>query len=193
MDKTEDVLVLLMTSHGAANGVALQLPGKAVAVLTPQEVATVLDKEGIKNRVVIVSACYSGVFVKPLADDNSIVLTAADEKNTSFGCAPGRDWTYFGDALFNQSLQPGVDLRYAFGRARLMIAGWEQHGSRQAVKSAGALRSESGRQACAGLRGDAERQPVTPAVAQDRSLSSSNRIGSGRGAARPLNVQQEPA
>ncbi len=126
MDKTEDVLVLLITSHGAANGVALQLPGKSIAVLTPQEVAAVLEKEGIKNRVVIVSACYAGVFAKPLADDNSIVLTAADEKNTSFGCAPGRDWTYFGDALFNQSLQPGVDFRFAFARARLMIAGWER-------------------------------------------------------------------
>ncbi len=126
MDKAEDVLVLLMTSHGANNGLALQLPGKPVAVLTPQEVATVLNKAGIKNRLIIVSACYSGVFVKPLADDNSIVLTAADETNTSFGCAPGRDWTYFGEALFNQSLQPGVDFKYAFGRARLMIAGWEQ-------------------------------------------------------------------
>jgi hypothetical protein len=125
MDKTEDVLVLLMTSHGANNGLALQLPGKQVAVLTPQEVATVLANEGIKNRLVIVSACYSGVFVQPLADDDSIVLTAADAKNTSFGCAPGRDWTYFGDALFNQSLQPGVDLKFAFARARLMIAGWE--------------------------------------------------------------------
>jgi hypothetical protein len=126
MDKTEDVLLLLMTSHGATNGVALQLPGKQVAVLTPQEVATILANEGIKHRLVIVSACYAGVFVKPLADDDSIVLTAADDKNTSFGCAPGRDWTYFGDALFNQSLQPGVDLKFAFSRARLMIAGWEQ-------------------------------------------------------------------
>jgi hypothetical protein len=126
MDKSEDVLLLLMTSHGATNGFALQSPDKQVAVLTPQEVATILRNEGIKNRLVIVSACYSGVFVKPLADDDSIVLTAADAKNTSFGCAPGRDWTYFGDALFNQSLQPGVDLKFAFSRARLMISGWEQ-------------------------------------------------------------------
>jgi hypothetical protein len=126
MDKNEDVLVLLMTSHGATDGVALQLPGKQVVILTPQEVANVLHNEGIKNRVVIVSACYAGVFMKPLADDDSIVLTAADETHTSFGCAPGRDWTYFGDALFNQSLQPGVDLKFAFSRARLMIAGWER-------------------------------------------------------------------
>ena len=67
--------------------------------MTPQEVAAVLDREGIKNRVVIVSACYSGTFVPPLANDNTIVLTAADAKSTSFGCAPERDWTYFGDAF----------------------------------------------------------------------------------------------
>lgn len=126
MDKEEDILLLLMTSHGATNGVGLQLPGGGQAILTPSEVAAILAKEGIKHRMVIVSACYGGVFVPPLANDDTIVLTAADDKNTSFGCAPGRDWTYFGDALFNQALQPGVDLKFAFTRARMMIAGWEQ-------------------------------------------------------------------
>jgi Peptidase C13 family len=126
MDKDEDVLLLLMTSHGATDGVALQLPGGGQTLLSPDEVADILRREGIKHRIVIVSACYGGVFVKPLADDDTIVLTAADDKHTSFGCAPGRDWTYFGDALFNQALRPGVDLKYAFSHARLMIAGWER-------------------------------------------------------------------
>ena len=72
--------------------------------MTPHEVKGILDGEGIKNRVVIVSACYSGVFVGPLANDNTIVLTAADEKSTSFGCAAQREWTYFGDAFFRQGL-----------------------------------------------------------------------------------------
>ncbi len=126
MDKNEDILLLLMTSHGATGGVALQLPGGGQAFLSPDEVAAILRNEGVKHRIVIVSACYGGVFLKPLADDDSIVLTAADERHTSFGCAPGRDWTYFGDALFNQALRPGVDLKYAFSHARLMIAGWER-------------------------------------------------------------------
>src|SRR5208282_5601931 len=81
--------------------------------------------EGIKNRVVIVSACYAGIFVPPLADDSTIVLAAAGPKNTSFGCAPERDWTYFGDALFHQSLQPGTDFMQAFDHARVLISGWE--------------------------------------------------------------------
>ena len=97
-----------------------------VTQLTPQEVAAVLDREGIKNRVVIVSACYSGTFVPPLANDNTIVLTASDAKSTSFGCAPERDWTYFGDALFRQSMRPGRDFQRAFDNAaRSLISGLE--------------------------------------------------------------------
>jgi hypothetical protein len=125
MDKTKDVLVLVMTSHGEQTGFALQLPGNRPAELTPQQLAATLDAEGIKNRLVIVSACFSGIFVPPLANDDTIVLTASDARSTSFGCAPERDWTYFGDALFRQSLQPGIDLQQAFDHARVLISGWE--------------------------------------------------------------------
>ena len=125
MDKEQDVLFLFMTSHGEKRSFGLQLPA-AIVRLRPSEVAALLDREGIKNRVVIVSACYSGIFVKPLADENTIVLTAADAKSTSFGCAEGREWTYFGDALFHQSLKPGTDFRDAFAKARRLIAQWEK-------------------------------------------------------------------
>jgi hypothetical protein len=125
MDKNNDVLVLVMTSHGERTGFALQLPGNRMTEFTPQQVASTLDSEGVKNRVVIVSACYSGIFVPPLANDDTIVMTASDDKNTSFGCAPERDWTYFGDALFKQSMQPGVDFQQAFDHARALIHGWE--------------------------------------------------------------------
>jgi len=124
MDKDNDVFVLVMTSHGEQTGFALRPPGTS-AELTPQQVATALNGEGIKNRVVIVSACFSGIFVPPLANDNTIVITAADDKHTSFGCAPERDWTYFGDAFFHQSLHPGADLENAFDHARVLIHGWE--------------------------------------------------------------------
>ena len=125
MDKDEDVLLIVMTSHGNQKGFGLQLPGNLSTELTPQQVATALDSEGIKNRVVIVSACFAGIFMAPLQNDNTIVMTAADDKSTSFGCAPERDWTYFGDALFHQSLQPGTDFEEAFDHARLLIHGWE--------------------------------------------------------------------
>jgi hypothetical protein len=125
MNKSEDVLLLFMTSHGNTGGLGLQVPGGGAAVLSAQDVKASLDKEGIKNRVVIVSACFGGVFVPPLASEDSIVLTAADAQSTSFGCATGRDWTYFGDALFKQSLRPGTDFRRAFDHARILIRSWE--------------------------------------------------------------------
>jgi hypothetical protein len=125
MNKDDDVLLLFMTSHGEPTGFGLRLPDGTMSELTPQEVAATLNNEGIKNRIVIVSACYAGTFVPPLQNDNTIVLTAADATHTSFGCAPERDWTYFGDALFRQSLRPGRDLQQAFDNARVLIQGWE--------------------------------------------------------------------
>ncbi len=124
MDKENDILLVFMTSHGDRKGVALQLPNRIVD-LTPKDVATALDREGIKSRIVIVSACYSGIFVPPLENADTIVLTAADANHTSFGCAPERDWTFFGDAFFHQSLKPGTDFQHAFDHARVLIKGWE--------------------------------------------------------------------
>ncbi len=125
MDKSEDVLILFMTSHGTRAGFGLQLPGRPPVEFAPRELAKILDSAGIQNRVVIVSACYSGIFVPPLANDNTIVITAADARNPSFGCAPGREWTFFGDAFFNRALRPGMDLSSTFNRARITISEWE--------------------------------------------------------------------
>lgn len=125
MNKQEDILILVMTSHGMPSGFAL-LFGSAYAELQPKDVAAAFHRAGIRNRVVIVSACYSGIFVKPLADDHTVVLTAADSKSPSFGCGAGRDWTYFGDALFAKSLEPGIGLKPAFEHAKTLVRGWEK-------------------------------------------------------------------
>lgn len=125
MNKDEDVLFLFMTSHGSPRGVALLLPGSVNTTLSPEDVAAVLDREGIKNRVVVVSSCFAGVFIKPLANDDTIVLTAADDSHTSFGCSDDRDWTYFGEALFARSLTPGKPLDAAFAEAKTLIGEWE--------------------------------------------------------------------
>ena len=125
MNKNEDILLLFMTSHGSGEGFALAMEDVGFSTLRPDQVASVLDAEGIKHRIVIVSACYSGIFIPPLASDDSIVMTAADDSSASFGCSSEREWTYFGDALFNQSLHRGTTLEQAFGEARQIIAGWE--------------------------------------------------------------------
>jgi hypothetical protein len=75
---------------------------------------------------VIVSACYAGVLLRPLVNANTIVLTASDARSTSFGCDNERERTYFGDALFDRSLKPGVTLEAAFAAAKKLIARWEK-------------------------------------------------------------------
>ena len=125
MDKDDDILAIFITSHGGPEGVVLRLAGAVYAVLSPDHIASLLDREGIKNRLIIVSACYSGVFATRLASPDSVVLTAADANSASFGCSNERDWTYFGDALFNHNLAAGVSLEQAFAKAKGEIAQWE--------------------------------------------------------------------
>ena len=67
--------------------------------------ATCSTQANIRNRVVIVSACFSGAFIAPLANDNTIVMTAAAPDRSSFGCQPQNNWTFFGDAYFNHSVR----------------------------------------------------------------------------------------
>jgi hypothetical protein len=71
---------------------------------------------------VVISACYSGVFVGPLANDDTLVMTAADTDHSSFGCQDKVKWTYFGDAFFNKALRHTADLRSAFAAARKLIS-----------------------------------------------------------------------
>ena len=153
MDKNEDVLILFMTSHGTRDGFVAAIAGTAAGrACAPRELAKILDSAGILNRLVIVSACYSGIFVPPLANDNTIVMTAADAKNPSFGCAPGREWTFFGDALFNRSLRPGVGLAARLQRRTHHDQRVGTDGTLDAVQSAGAFRAGADREARAGVR-----------------------------------------
>jgi hypothetical protein len=121
MDRDGDVLFLILTSHGSQDGVAVQA-GKRVEILSPADLASMLSRTGVRHRVVIISACYSGVFLAPLASDDTLVITAADSEHASFGCRDKVKWTYFGDAFFNTALRHAADLRSAFAAARALVS-----------------------------------------------------------------------
>jgi hypothetical protein len=59
--------------------------GRREETLSPAALAEI-GRTGLRHRVVIISACYSGVFVGPLANDNPLVITAADFDHSTFGC-----------------------------------------------------------------------------------------------------------
>jgi hypothetical protein len=121
MDRESDILFLILTSHGSQAGVAVQA-GRREEILSPVDLAAMLNRAGVRHRIVVISACYSGVFLRPLANDDTLVITAADSRHSSFGCQDKVKWTYFGDAFFNTALRHAGDLRTAFAAARTLVS-----------------------------------------------------------------------
>jgi len=125
MDPEEDVLVLYSTSHGIPAGITYHDGDEGYGVLTPARLAALLGELGIRNRLLILSACYSGVFVPVLWSDTTALFTAASAGRTSFGCAADNDWTFFGDAMINRALRKPQPLAAASTEALRLVGEWE--------------------------------------------------------------------
>jgi hypothetical protein len=125
----EDVLFLVLSSHGDRDaGVRVSNPGTVTTQLDPRTLDDMLREAGIEWRVVIVSACYSGSFVDALADERTVVITAAARDRKSFGCNDSRFLTYFGEAFFRDALGGATSLRAAFETARAALEKKERAG-----------------------------------------------------------------
>lgn len=122
----DDVLFLVLASHGSKNTIAVSNAGEEFEDLYARDLARMLDDSGIRWRVIIISACYSGSFVKPLANDHTIVITAAARNRPSFGCGSDRDLTWFGEAFWRDALPGAASLRDAFEAARREITEREE-------------------------------------------------------------------
>jgi len=120
LDAEKDVLFLILTSHGSPAGLAIKA-GRLTQTLTPSHLAAMLAKTGVRHKVVVISACYSGVFIPRLATPDVLVITAADANHPSFGCQDKAKWTYFGDAFFNLALRQAASLKDAFLDARSLV------------------------------------------------------------------------
>ena len=127
MDTEEDVLVLFMTSHGSRKrGLDVDFWPLRLNDIAPADLRGYLDDAGIKWRVILVSSCYSGAFVEPLRDPNTLIATASAGDRTSFGCANDRDFTYFGEALLRDQLTRTHALLDALAAASESIGRREQ-------------------------------------------------------------------
>jgi hypothetical protein len=123
----DDVLFLALSSHGWKDAtLSISNQGMRPATLGARQLAEMLKEAGIRWRVIVVSACYSGTFVTPLADDHTIVITAASKSRPSFGCGADRDLTYFGEAFYRDALPAASSLRAAFEAARRDITAREK-------------------------------------------------------------------
>lgn len=128
MDPREDVLFIHLTSHGARNGrLATDLWPLRLDAVTPASLKAALDEAGIRHRVVSISACFSGSWIEPLADEDSLLMTAADAEHTSYGCGRRSPLTFFGRAMYDELLRTQTrSFTEAHARARELIAQREQ-------------------------------------------------------------------
>ena len=60
MDAENDVLFLILTSHGSRAGLAVKA-GRLTQLLTPLNLGDMLALTGVRHKVLVISACYSGV------------------------------------------------------------------------------------------------------------------------------------
>lgn len=125
LDPEEDIALFVLTSHGAPEGIGM-VAGRDERIMTPDDVRYLLGETRARHRVVIVSACYSGTFATALADERTLVITAAAADKPSFGCRDGAAWTYFGDAFFNRALRGEARLDAAFEKARRFVTQREE-------------------------------------------------------------------
>ena len=128
MNRDRDVLFLFLTSHGTQDHrFSLSFWPLALYDLTPPDLRALLDAAGIQNRVIVISACYSGGFVEALKDPHTLVITAAAADRTSFGCSNAADFTWFGRAYFDEALRRTRSFADAFAIAAPVVAARERH------------------------------------------------------------------
>lgn len=98
----DDGCLFFLTSHGVPNARARRGTRPAAVVgpdrLFPADLEAMLDQRcAVSPTVVIVSACYSGVFAEhpALQTPNRVILTAAMPDRPSFGCSQDDKFTFW--------------------------------------------------------------------------------------------------
>jgi hypothetical protein len=127
-DPARDLMIVYLASHGGRDAeLSTDLPDYAsLKPISAQGLADGLAAAGITRRIVVVSACFAGTWIKPLASHDTIVVTAAAADRTSFGCDDSREFTTFGDAFINGSLRQGASLDRAFEDLKRRVADEER-------------------------------------------------------------------
>lgn len=132
MDKKEDVLVLYLTSHGSKrHRLSADFWPLSLNSINPDDLKTALDASGIRWKVIIISACYSGGFIEKLRDDHTLIMTSSDAQRESFGCGTGSEFTYFGQALLDVELRRTFSFVDAF---RAAVKSIEQREKKERLK-----------------------------------------------------------
>ena len=127
LDPEQDLLVIYLAAHGGPEAaLETNLPGPLpLPPVDAAGLAAALDKAGIRQRIILISACFAGSWTRALASNGTIVIAAARADRTSFGCDLESPITFFGHAVLEDAIRPGVTLATAFAAAKRSIAARE--------------------------------------------------------------------
>ena len=95
--QAKDGCLLYFSSHGNQDGIQV-----GDILFPPAGLSKMVDLAcGSRPTVVILSACFSGVFVPALSDSNRAVFTAARNDRSSFGCGQSDKYPYYDDCILS--------------------------------------------------------------------------------------------
>lgn len=90
-----------ISSHGSPDGALL-----GDVILPPQLLAAMIeDACPERPSVVVISACFSGVFIPALKKPDRMILTAARRDRASFGCGESDKYPFFDDCFLSSARQ----------------------------------------------------------------------------------------
>jgi hypothetical protein len=108
---------IYFTSHGAPLGIIvgeLMVPIRTIADIIDQTCSN-------RPTVIIISACFSGMFIPVMHADNRMIFTAARPDRTSFGCGEANQYTFF-DQCVLESLPKSPDFAALAGTTKDCVA-----------------------------------------------------------------------
>jgi hypothetical protein len=104
-----DGCLIYFSSHGSPDGILV-----GDRPFSPAGLSKMVDEAcGSRPTVVILSACYSGVFLPALADPNRVVMSAARPDRSSFGCSESDKYPYYDDCILSSFPKVGDFLALA--------------------------------------------------------------------------------
>ena len=87
--------LVYLTGHGAPDGLAMSAD-TPMAFVRPTRLESMLNACAPRPTILVVSACFSGVYLRPgITRPERIVLTASAADLTSFGCSNNNRYTFF--------------------------------------------------------------------------------------------------
>jgi hypothetical protein len=133
-DPDEDVVMLYLGGRANPDGsMSVSLPPLDLVQLSGAGLRSLLDEQGFRWRVVVLSVCAPGPFIEALADDHTVVIANAGADAEVGECARRGEPVSFGDAFFNEAMPRTNSLTAAFELARSRLADPEIAGGRRNV------------------------------------------------------------